>query len=50
MGKIPTQVGLQADGEANSGRTVCSIVLSPAGGHSDRVGITGGGDLRLPPP
>ena len=48
LGRIPPQVGLQADGKTTSESTVRWMVLSPAGGNYVKGGFTGCGDQFLP--
>ena len=47
--RIQLQGGPQADGKTTSERTGWWMGVSPAGGCDGGGGVTGGGDLRLPP-
>ena len=49
-GMIPQQGDPQTEGETTEYRMEHRVGLPPAGGYDSRVGIAGGGDLRLPPP
>ena len=49
VGNIPPQGGPQADGTATSQEEGWEVGLYPAGGSDGGDGVTGGGDLRIPP-
>ena len=50
LGRILPQGVLQVDGEATSERKGSRMCLPPAGFRDGGGCISGGGDLRLPPP
>ena len=50
VGMVPPQGGPQADGAVTSEEEVREVGVSTSGGSDGRGGVTGGGDLRLPPP
>ena len=49
-GRIPPQVGPKADGTTTFERDGRWVVVSPSGVSDGGGGVTGGVDLRLPPP
>ena len=50
VGNIPTQLGLQADGEATAVRKGRRMSIPPADGRNGGGRTAGGGYLCLPPP
>ena len=50
VGRIPPQGGPQTDGTEISEVEGWEVGVPPSGGSDGGIGVTGGGDLHLPPP